>query len=113
MTRDPESQSCKVITPGLLKQLGNKEHLNTGDCGCTGSHLLVLYTHLLLNKGGEMKKFRAVDESHQRVYYEAIFEAKDEDDAERMVADGMVTWNETRSKIDDDNVSIEEVKDEL
>jgi hypothetical protein len=46
------------------------------------------------------------------VYYEAIFEAKDEDDAERMVADGMVTWNETRSKIDDDNVSIEEVKDE-
>ena len=58
-------------------------------------------------------KFRAINESHQRVYYEAIFEAKDEDDAERMVADGMVTWNETRSKIDDDNVSIEEVKDEL
>jgi hypothetical protein len=29
-----------------------------------------------------------------------------------MVADGLVTWNETRSKIDDDNVSIEEVKDE-
>ena len=57
-------------------------------------------------------KFRAINESHQRVYYEAIFEAKDEDDAERMVADGMVTWNETRSKIDDDNVSIEEVKDE-
>ena len=60
-----------------------------------------------------MKKFRAVNESHQRVYYEAIFEAENEDDAERMVADGMVTWNETRSKIDDDNVSIEEVKDEL
>ena len=59
-----------------------------------------------------MKKYRAVSETHQRVYYEAIFEAENEDDAERMVADGMVTWNETRSKIDDDNVSIEEVKDE-
>ena len=94
-------------------RLSHKEHLNTGDCGCTGSHLLVLYTHLLLlNKGGEMKKFRAVDESHQRVYYEAIFEAKDEDDAERMVADGMVTWNETNSKLDDNNVTIEEIKDE-
>jgi len=59
-----------------------------------------------------MKKFRAVDESHQRVYYEAIFEAKDEDDAERMVADGLVTWNETNSKLDDNNVTIEEIKDE-
>ena len=58
-------------------------------------------------------KFRAINESHQRVYYEAIFEAENEDDAERMVADGLVAWNETRSKIDDDNVSIEEVKDEL
>ena len=28
-----------------------------------------------------MKKFRAIDESHQRVYYEAIFEAEDEDEA--------------------------------
>ncbi len=68
---------------------------------------------LLTNKGGEMKKFRAIDESHQRVYYEAIFEAKDEDDAERMIAHGEVTWNETRSKLDDNNVTIEEVKDEL
>ena len=59
-----------------------------------------------------MKKFRAIDESYQRVYYEAIFEAKDEDDAERMVADGMVTWNETNSKLDDNNVTIEEIKDE-
>ena len=59
-----------------------------------------------------MKKFRAIDESYQRVYYEAIFEAEDEDDAERMVADGMVTWNETNSKLDDNNVTIEEIKDE-
>ena len=59
-----------------------------------------------------MKKYRAIDESYQRVYYEAIFEAKDEDDAERMVADGMVTWNETRSKLDENNVTIEEIKDE-
>ena len=59
-----------------------------------------------------MKKFRAVDESHQRVYYEAIFEAKDEDDAERMVADGIVTWNETNSKLDEDHITIEEIKDE-
>ena len=59
-----------------------------------------------------MKKFRAVDESHQRVYYEAIFEAENEDDAERMVADGMVTWNETNSKLDENHITIEEVKDE-
>tara|TARA_A100001515_G_scaffold109799_1_gene90685 strand:- start:1456 stop:1635 length:180 start_codon:yes stop_codon:yes gene_type:complete len=59
-----------------------------------------------------MKKYRAIDESYQRVYYEAIFEAKDEDDAERMVADGMVTWNETNSKLDENNVTIEEIKDE-
>jgi len=59
-----------------------------------------------------MKKFKAIDESYQRVYYEAIFEAEDEDDAERMVADGLVTWNETNSKLDDNNVTIEEVKDE-
>ena len=59
-----------------------------------------------------MKKFRAIDESYQRVYYEAIFEAEDEDDAERMVADGLVTWNETNSKLDDNNVTIEEIKDE-
>ena len=59
-----------------------------------------------------MKKFRAVDESHQRVYYEAIFEAKDEDDAERMVADGLVTWNETNSKLDESNETFEEIKDE-
>ena len=59
-----------------------------------------------------MKKFRAIDESYQRVYYEAIFEAEDEDDAERMVADGMVTWNETNSKLDDNDVTIEEIKDE-
>ena len=25
-----------------------KEHLNTGDCGRIGSHLLILYAHLLL-----------------------------------------------------------------
>ena len=60
-----------------------------------------------------MKKFRAIDESHQRVYYEAIFLAKDEDDAERMIANGKVTWNETNSKLDDNNVTIEEVKDEI
>jgi len=59
-----------------------------------------------------MKKYRAVDESHQRVYYEAIFEAEDEDDAERMVAEGLVTWNETNSKLDDNDVTIEEIKDE-
>jgi len=59
-----------------------------------------------------MKKFKAIDESYQRVYYEAIFEAEDEDDAERMVADGLVTWNETNSKLDENNISIEEVKDE-
>ena len=59
-----------------------------------------------------MKKFRAIDESYQRVYYEAIFEAEDEDDAERMVADGLVTWNETNSKLDENTISIEEVKDE-
>jgi hypothetical protein len=59
-----------------------------------------------------MKKFKAIDESYQRVYYEAIFEAEDEDDAERMVADGLVTWNETNSKLDDNNVTIEEIKDE-
>ena len=59
-----------------------------------------------------MKKYRAIDESYQRVYYEAIFEAKDEDDAERMVADGMVTWNETNSKLDENNITIEEIKDE-
>ena len=59
-----------------------------------------------------MKKFRAIDESYQRVYYEAIFEAEDEDDAERMVAHGLVTWNETNSKLDENTISIEEVKDE-
>ena len=59
-----------------------------------------------------MKKFKAIDESYQRVYYEAIFEAEDEDDAERMVAEGLVTWNETNSKLDDNNVTIEEIKDE-
>ena len=59
-----------------------------------------------------MKKFKAIDESYQRVYYEAIFEAEDEDDAERMIADGLVTWNETNSKLDENNISIEEVKDE-
>jgi len=59
-----------------------------------------------------MKKFKAIDESYQRVYYEAIFEAEDEDDAERMVADGLVTWNETNSKLDENNISIEEIKDE-
>ena len=59
-----------------------------------------------------MKKFRAIDESYQRVYYEAVFEAEDEDDAERMVADGLVTWNETNSKLDENNISIEEIKDE-
>ena len=59
-----------------------------------------------------MKKFKAIDESYQRVYYEAIFEAENEDDAERMVADGLVTWNETNSKLDDNSVTIEEVKDE-
>jgi len=63
-------------------------------------------------KEKNMKKFKAIDESYQRVYYEAIFEAEDEDDAERMVADGLVTWNETNSKLDENNVSIEEVKDE-
>ena len=89
MTRDPESQAKP------------SEEANRG--------WLVGWAS---NKGGEMK-FRAINESHQRVYYEAIFEAENEDDAERMVADGMVTWNETRSKIDDDNVTIEEVKDEL
>ena len=57
-------------------------------------------------------KFRAINESHQRVYYEAIFEAENEDDAERMVADGMVTWNETRSKLDESNETFEEIKDE-
>jgi len=65
-----------------------------------------------INKGEKMKKFKAVDEAYQRVYYEAVFEAKDEDDAERMVADGMVTWNETYSKLDDNNVTIEEMKNE-
>ena len=59
-----------------------------------------------------MKKFKAIDESYQRVYYEAIFEAEDEDDAERMVAEGLVTWNETNSKLDDNDVTIEEIKDE-
>ena len=59
-----------------------------------------------------MKKFKAIDESYQRVYYEAIFEAEDEDDAERMVANGLVTWNETNSKLDENNVSIEEIKNE-
>ena len=59
-----------------------------------------------------MKKFRAIDESYQRVYYEAVFEAEDEDDAERMVADGLVTWNETNSKLDENNVTIEEMKNE-
>ena len=59
-----------------------------------------------------MKKFRAIDESYQRVYYEAIFEAEDEDDAERMVADGLVTWNEINSKLDENNVTIEEMKNE-
>jgi len=63
-------------------------------------------------KEKNMKKFKAIDESYQRVYYEAIFEAEDEDDAERMVADGLVTWNETNSKLDDNNVTIEEIKDE-
>ena len=29
-----------------------------------------------------MKKYRAIDESHQRIYYEAIFEAENEEDAE-------------------------------
>ena len=33
----------------------NKEHLNTGDCGYTGSHLLVLYIHLLCWKGESME----------------------------------------------------------
>ncbi len=42
-------------------------------------------------KEAKMKKFRAVNESHQRVYYEAIFEAEDEDDAERMVA--LMVWS--------------------
>ena len=59
-----------------------------------------------------MKKYRAIDESHQRIYYEAIFEAENEEDAERKVADGSVNWNEVRSKLDDNNVSIEEIKNE-
>jgi hypothetical protein len=59
-----------------------------------------------------MKKYRAIDESHQRIYYEAIFEAENEEEAERKVADGSVNWNEVRSKLDDNNVSIEEIKNE-
>mgnify|MGYP003112020168 FL=1 len=59
-----------------------------------------------------MKKYRAIDESHQRIYYEAIFEAENEEDAERKVANGSVNWNEVRSKLDDNNVSIEEIKNE-
>ena len=59
-----------------------------------------------------MKKYRAIDESHQRIYYEAIFEAENEEDAERKVTDGSVNWNEVRSKLDDNNVSIEEIKNE-
>lgn len=59
-----------------------------------------------------MKKYRAIDESHQRIYYEAIFEAENEEDAERRVANGSVNWNEVRSKLDDNNVSIEEIKNE-
>ena len=59
-----------------------------------------------------MKKYRAVSETHQREYYEAIFEAEDDDDAERMITDGLVTWNETRSKLDESNETFEEIKDE-
>ena len=59
-----------------------------------------------------MKKYRAINESHQRIYYEAIFEAENEEDAERKVANGSVNWNEVRSKLDDNNVSIEEIKNE-
>ena len=59
-----------------------------------------------------MKKYRAIDESHQRIYYEAIFEAENEEDAERKIANGSVNWNEVRSKLDDNNVSIEEIKED-
>ncbi len=59
-----------------------------------------------------MKKYRAIDESYQRIYYEAIFEAENEEDAERKVAYGSVTWNETNSKLDENNVSIEEIKED-
>ena len=60
-----------------------------------------------------MKKYRAISETYQRVYYEAIFEAEDDDDADRMITDGLVTWNETNSKLDESNETFEEVKDEL
>jgi len=59
-----------------------------------------------------MKKYKAIDESHQRIYYEAIFEAENEEDAERKVANGSVNWKEVRSKLDDNNVSIEGIKNE-
>ena len=59
-----------------------------------------------------MKKYKVIDESHQRIYYEAIFEAENEEDAERKVANGSVNWKEVRSTLDDNNVSIEEIKNE-
>ena len=59
-----------------------------------------------------MKKYKAIDESHQRIYYEAIFEAENEEDAERKVASFSVNWKKVRSTLDDNNVSIEEIKNE-
>ena len=59
-----------------------------------------------------MKKYRAIDESYQRIYYEAIFEAENEEDAERRIANCTVNWYEVRSKLDDNNVSIEEIKED-
>jgi hypothetical protein len=37
-----QSIGCSMVAPIY------EEHLNTGDCGRIGSHLLILYAHLLL-----------------------------------------------------------------